>query len=251
MQLEVRRDTDNSVVFTDANVNPFPIGSYLISESATFLSQAGEYLIILSQVQGVCTLTSTATIVIQDGLSAEVADVLTSFHDETAGALTIRNIQGGLAPYYSSLELLVPITAGQEYNSTLSLVTNQDANFRFFRRYEQLPAGTYEIILEDENGCRLVLNDVIVPKNENIFIPNIFTPDNDPDKKNEVFLIRNLAPNSKLVVTNRWGNEVFSSNNYNNSWNGNGVADGVYFYRLSSGGKEYSGWVEILRGNKP
>ena len=120
--------------------------------------------------------------------------------------------------------------------------------------FNTLEAGLYSIYLEDAHGCRKEY-EFVLPFDNRIFIPNIFTPNNDPDRLNEVFYIRNLpASGSKLSITNRWGKEVFSSGNYNpdNLWDGGGSPDGVYFYRLQvSGGKVYTGWVEILRGTKP
>jgi gliding motility-associated-like protein len=84
-----------------------------------------------------------------------------------------------------------------------------------------------------------------------IFIPNVFTPNDDG--ANEVFFIRNLPDaGSELIVTNRWGKEVYVSEGYRNDWKGEGAADGIYFYRLKINGKDpITGWVEIMRGQKP
>jgi gliding motility-associated-like protein len=80
-----------------------------------------------------------------------------------------------------------------------------------------------------------------------LYVPNIFTPNGDGSNDN--FEIRNLPANAKLIVTNRWGKQVFSSSNYQNDWNGNDAIDGVYFYQLQVDGEKYTGWVEIMRGN--
>ena len=67
--------------------------------------------------------------------------------------------------------------------------------------------------------------------------------------------IRNLpqeGASNQLVVTNRWGKEVFVSDNYQNNWDGLGAADGIYFYRLQVADNEsLTGWLEIIRGPKP
>lgn len=250
LQLEVRRVSDNQVVFSDLNVNPFPTGSYLIANTNSFLSQAGEYAIILSQLQGTCNLSQTTNVTINQQVVVSLSDFEQSYPDEAAGVVSIKIMSGGLAPFSMALELTTPFSPDQFYSSPLSLVTTQDADFRFFKRFDQLPAGTYDYIVEDDNGCRLE-DQLVIEVNQAIFIPNVFTPDNDADNKNEFFTIRNLAPNSKLVVTNRWGNEVYSNNNYDNSWNGGDLPEGIYFYQLNSGGSKYSGWVEIIRGSKP
>ena len=59
---------------------------------------------------------------------------------------------------------------------------------------------------------------------------------------------------AKLVVFNRWGNIVYSSNDYHNDWDGGDLSDGTYFYVLKCHGlKEdtnYQGSVMIFRGRK-
>ncbi|MBK5284252.1 MAG: gliding motility-associated C-terminal domain-containing protein, partial [Bacteroidia bacterium] len=84
------------------------------------------------------------------------------------------------------------------------------------------------------------------PPEQSIEVYNIFTPNND--LKNEVFYIKNLPANSSLQIFNRWGMKVFSSGNYNNTWDGGGVPDGTYFYLLVLPDKEViRGFLEIRR----
>jgi len=91
---------------------------------------------------------------------------------------------------------------------------------------------------------------------QDLFIPTLFTPNGDGS--NDVFEIRGLelfAENS-LVIVNRWGNEVYRSNNYQNNWNGEGLNEGTYFYLLkvreTIGGEEftYTGWTTLIRAFK-
>jgi gliding motility-associated-like protein len=114
--------------------------------------------------------------------------------------------------------------------------------------------GKYEAIIEDAKGCTITL-EIVIPYNTKVFIPNVFTPNNDG--YNDEFYVRNLPPEgSKLTVTNRWGKVVYENNNYNdkNLWNGSSQPEGTYFYRLEVKTAEnagvYSGFVEIWRGNK-
>jgi len=116
--------------------------------------------------------------------------------------------------------------------------------------FDGLPAGIYVIVVSDTLGCSLELS-TLVPLDVDLFIPNIFTPNGD--EFNETFYIRNLPESDvSLVISNRWGKEVYSSTSYQNNWAGEGASDGVYYYRLIIGeSKPIMGWVEILRGNKP
>jgi gliding motility-associated-like protein/uncharacterized repeat protein (TIGR01451 family) len=78
-------------------------------------------------------------------------------------------------------------------------------------------------------------------------IPNVFTPNGDG--KNDVFEIAGIEgyDNVSITIFNRWGNEVYRNNLYQNNWDGNGLNEGTYYYliRLKKNGKEelYQGWV--------
>jgi len=60
---------------------------------------------------------------------------------------------------------------------------------------------------------------------DQIILPNLISPNGDG--KNDFYFISNYLPTgSKLFIFNRWGNEVYSSNNYQNNW------DGTYMGKL-------------------
>ena len=91
---------------------------------------------------------------------------------------------------------------------------------------------------------------------QDLFIPTLFTPNGDAN--NDMFEIRGLelfAENS-LVIVNRWGNEVYRSNNYQNNWSGEGLNEGTYYYLLkvreTAGGEwfTFTGWTTLIRAFK-
>ncbi len=213
--------------------------------------EPGNYEITLLQSSpyGCVTAPQSVTII---GPSAELAiqdpiipspDQETSFIDDPS-AVRIFTVTGGAPVYFMSLinsidEVIRPATEVLLVNTSYSL------------QYAGLAPGTFTAQVTDEFGCVAEKEFVVGVKTE-IFIPNVFTPNNDPDNRNEVFFIRNLAPSgAQLVISNRWGNEVYSTKNYQNDWNAEGVSDGIYFYNLRSNGQEFTGWVEIIRGEKP
>jgi gliding motility-associated-like protein len=67
---------------------------------------------------------------------------------------------------------------------------------------------------------------------DDIFIPNTFTPNGDGF--NDTWTIRNikLYPGNEVVVLNRWGNEVYHANDYDNTWSGGELEAGTYFYSI-------------------
>ena len=57
---------------------------------------------------------------------------------------------------------------------------------------------------------------------------------------------------TKLIITNRIGKQVFGTSSYDNTWDGEDLPDGIYYYTLvvTVEGQEfeYKGWVEIWKG---
>jgi len=87
---------------------------------------------------------------------------------------------------------------------------------------------------------------------DDIFIPNVVTPNGDG--KNDFWVIEGLQryPGSAVFIYNRWGNQVYQNKNYDNKWNGDGLNEGTYYYILklnspTQGIREYKGWIELLR----
>jgi gliding motility-associated-like protein len=113
--------------------------------------------------------------------------------------------------------------------------------------FENQGVLTISLIVTDAAGCSDTTSREFTVSNS-VEVPNSFTPNGDG--KNEFFFIKGLEafPNSKLTVLNRWGNEVYSSNDYTNSWNAEKLPDGVYFYILDLANNEFiKGDVTILR----
>ena len=89
------------------------------------------------------------------------------------------------------------------------------------------------------------------PYYPDIKIPNVISPNGDGI--NDKFVIENgKYYNLKLNIYNRWGNQIFESNDYQNSWPTTVVSDGVYFYTLTSTNpkleiKEYKGSLSVVK----
>lgn len=111
--------------------------------------------------------------------------------------------------------------------------------------------GSYELILSVNNfsGCKLDTTFTVeIPSAEsNIFIPNIFTPNNDG--LNDVFEpgANGTCFTEQITIFNRWGNKIYESSG--KSWdgksNGSLVPSGVYFYAILIGNKSYKGTVTV------
>lgn len=97
--------------------------------------------------------------------------------------------------------------------------------------------GKYYVTLS--NACSIRTDTVQVDTNCTTLLemPNVFTPNNDG--MNETFLPIKIqqVKNFTITIYNRWGKQLFQSNNPNQGWNGNYVnsacPDGTYFWVIN------------------
>jgi len=113
---------------------------------------------------------------------------------------------------------------------------------------------TYTLTASTLSGCAttdlLHLKDIKGPE---IYVPSAFTPNGDGI--NDVFEIRGLEryQQSELSIVNRWGNEVYHNTRYQNTWTGDGLNEGTYYYTLkvrrtaASELEIYKGYVTLMR----
>ena len=104
--------------------------------------------------------------------------------------------------------------------------------------------GTYHFIFTNAVGCTDTV--AVIVESADMVIPNIFTPNGDG--KNDIFRIKGLEtyPGSQLLIFNRWGNEVYKSDDYLNNWDGSNLAEGTYYFILNR--REPSGSVTAFKG---
>ncbi len=110
--------------------------------------------------------------------------------------------------------------------------------------------GSYGLAVSDE--CeKLATATVTVNSGCEIGIPNVFSPNGDGE--NDRFVIEGILGTTNTVrIFNRWGQIVFESNNYRNTWAANDVSDGTYFYEVmvNSSPEPYTGHVTILSNGR-
>jgi len=115
-----------------------------------------------------------------------------------------------------------------------------------------------ELTVYNNQGCDTFYTIEVLIKPVDLFIPNVITPNSDGT--NDTFIISennqsggggedgrksvsafeyesydvlNLYyERSELHIFNRWGRIVYTSNDYQNDWDGGKLPDGVYFYVL-------------------
>lgn len=116
---------------------------------------------------------------------------------------------------------------------------------------DEINPDYFQYSICNEDGCAEAQVFVIVLCNE-FEIFNGFSPNGDG--LNDTFVIEGIEnyPDNTLHVYNRWGNEVYFTEEYQNDWGGDWqeerLPDGTYFYVFDTGtGQVISGYVQLWR----
>jgi len=114
---------------------------------------------------------------------------------------------------------------------------------------------TFQYIICDPTGlCDTATVTIEVDELPDIFIPDGFSPNGDG--KNDKFEVENLELyKNEIVIFNRWGNEVYRTDDYQNDWegtyNGEPLPDGTYYYILKVWEDDdkttFTGFIQIHR----
>jgi len=148
----------------------------------------------------------------------------------------------GLAPFTLQFEPMLP---GGSYewdfgDNTKSTEPNPS--------HEYTKGGSYRVqVTARYSNCVVVTQFAPVEVGE-IFVPNIITPNNDTENKNETFVPLFSCQPAALKVFNRWGAKVYETDVYRNDWHADNLPDGTYYYHLrDTDGRTAKGWVEVRR----
>jgi gliding motility-associated-like protein len=97
------------------------------------------------------------------------------------------------------------------------------------------------------NSCGTLRDDMnVTPCCIESIIPNLITPNGDG--KNDTFNIGCLGNGDyELDVYNIWGALIYQNPAYLNTWSGDNISDGIYYYVIKDKTKSINGWVEVLR----
>lgn len=135
------------------------------------------------------------------------------------------------------------------------VVVNTPSPDTLFTYEKPKPQGKYQMRVYSKDPVSGLMSfsnpiEFEVPARE-VEVPNVITPNGDG--KNDRFIVRNLEyyPQAKLYIFNRWGQEVYLSNDYRNDWSGENLESGNYFYHLfvyDQGVEfQYKGTVKVIR----
>lgn len=154
-------------------------------------------------------------------------------YDPVAGVWQLDEV---LADEVNTLTITVIVPEVGAFQNTAAIVDSfpEDSNAA-----NNIASATVEVTPRSTNECGFLFNQIS---------PN-------GDEYNDAVVINCIEqyPNNTLQIFDRYGNEVFSVNGYDNSWMGTGkngdLPKGTYFYILDLGdGTEVrKGWIQIIR----
>ena len=106
----------------------------------------------------------------------------------------------------------------------------------------EVPAGEYQLTVTDASGC--TSTDTLEVTNfclQDFYAPNTFTPNGDGTNDAFRVYVRNTTF-FELQVFNRWGEQVFISNQQDKGWdgiaNGRPMRDGIYVWKVTYAGAD-------------
>jgi gliding motility-associated-like protein len=124
-----------------------------------------------------------------------------------------------------------------------------------------LVSGSYIVFVKDANDCKDSLPMYLEKPTDCKPSYKVFTSfsPND-DGVNDIFTIdplyctsEDLAtcfPNNELIIFNRWSDVVFKASPYNNTWEGEGLPEGTYYYIFTADReikKSEKGYITLIK----
>ncbi|RDC64627.1 SBBP repeat-containing protein [Adhaeribacter pallidiroseus] len=199
------------------------------------LAQVGTHTLTYSVQKGACSFSSTKTITVVVPTSIMAAIVPT----ECSSVSTTQ----AYAPFQATFTNQTKGATGFLWDFGDGNTSNEEAPTHAYTQ-----EGKYKVTLTAlfGNECSQTkeITEVVIRKKQDL--PNVFTPNRDGLNDTFAFNITCLSVN--LKVFNRSGTLVYEQANYQNTWDGGSLSDGIYYYQLTTTkGSSWKGWVEIIR----
>ncbi len=189
---------------------------------------AGNYMLTITDANG--CVNSDGIVITESGPTADFTS------NPTTGSQT------GVAISFTDASSGAPTNWNWNFGDNSNVNTQNTSH-----AYSSQGKLTVTLIVKDAAGCADTTSRDYTISNS-VAVPNSFTPNGDG--KNDFFVIQGLEafPDSKIVIFNRWGSEIYNSNGYVNDWQAGNHPDGVYFYILElSNGEKIKGDVTVIR----
>ncbi|PWV56983.1 Ig-like domain-containing protein [Chitinophaga sp. S165] len=219
-----------------------PDGTYTYTPAAGY-SGNDSFTVIISDGKG-GTTTVTVNITVTPKVNAPVAvddKVETKANTPVTIEVLVNDKAGTSALDEGSVEIIA-----QPSHGTVTVKEDGTVVYTPATGYSGEDVFTYRVA--DANGVFSNVATVsITITSSAVNVPNLFTPNGDG--KNDNFEIRGLNQyyDNELIIVNRWGNEVYRQKGYQNTWKGEGLNEGTYYYLLRIKRNANAEW-EVFKG---
>ncbi|HHM21543.1 MAG TPA: gliding motility-associated C-terminal domain-containing protein, partial [Bacteroidetes bacterium] len=193
--------------------------------------EEGPNVLVWSVYSGACGITSsdTLTVTLSDYPAAS-DDAFETGYEERLESSVLLNDSPNTTAFF--VELLSPPSGGE-------ILLPDNGNFTYVPDQGFIGLDVFEYQLCNvscPDDCATATASIEVGFDSPCEVPGIFTPNNDGVNDHFVIPCLPLYPGSGLTVFNRWGDEVFHSDDYQGEWGGtykgNNLPGGTYFYIL-------------------
>ncbi|MFN7654321.1 MAG: gliding motility-associated C-terminal domain-containing protein [Cyclobacteriaceae bacterium] len=113
-----------------------------------------------------------------------------------------------------------------------------------------LPARAGKYWVSVSNRCGNASDTINIYSMSDIFIPNVVTPNDDPYNERFTFTGIGNSYSAYLKIFDRWGNQIYSRNNYHSEWplHSEVPEGGTFYYILEFPDcRTYKGWIQVLK----
>ncbi len=121
---------------------------------------------------------------------------------------------------------------------------------------QENPAVTFDqpglypvtLVVTTAEGCTDTIASAYIVAPADVIVPNVFSPNGDGQNDALMFSNAQYFANNHLRVYNRWGQQIYESLNYQNTWTAQGLSEGTYYFVFAmTDGRKWAGPVTLLR----
>ena len=219
-------------------------------------SNEGSYSDTLQTIHG-CDSIINLNLFVKETYDTIISETVCSGKEYVFGGLSLNNP----GQYIDTLQSMdgcdSVVTLSLFYTSPLMTLINEsicDDSTIYFSGVLLTSSGIYTDTLTSFDGCDSIVSLYLNIEDCEFEISNVLTPNGDG--QNDTWQINDLNKISdcQVNVYNRWGQPVYTSNGYQNDWDGTkdgkALPDGVYFYSIIGNNIEYTGAINLLRLKK-
>ncbi|ERJ58293.1 T9SS C-terminal target domain-containing protein [Sphingobacterium paucimobilis] len=133
----------------------------------------------------------------------------------------------------------------QPVSGVLEMLSTGQARYQPIGGFTGSDFFVYEVV--DEFGLTSKATVYITVEEDGLFImSNVVTPNGDGYNDKLIFVSEEKFVNLELMIFNRWGDRLYESQAYDNTWDGRGLSGGTYYYIMKA--KRQNGEIVAEKG---